>query len=247
MHPILFKIGPLTIYTYGLFVAIGFVAATYISTYYARKENIDKEKILDLSIYIFIGSLVGARLLYVLVEFKQYIERPLDIFKVWEGGLVFYGGLIGGLIIFFWYVKKYNFKVWKIIDIFTLGLVLGQGIGRIGCFFSGCCYGIKSNKFGVIFSNLKDEIPHIPTQIIESIGLFIIFTILINTKKKLDGEIFIKYIFYYGSFRFLIEFIRGDSRGPLLFSLISISQFVSIVLIIIAIFLFKKLKEKSGN
>jgi len=246
MYPVLFKIGPLTLYTYGLFVAIGFIVGTFISTYYAKKENIDKEKILDLSIYVFIGGVIGARILYILVELKQYIERPLDIFKIWEGGLVFYGGLLGGLVVFFWYTKRYNLKIWKVVDILTPGLVLGHSIGRIGCFFNGCCYGIKSSKFGIIFNSIGDNIPHIPTQIIESISLFIIFIILKTTKKKFDGEIFIKYIFYYSSFRFLIEFIRGDDRGPLIFSLISISQFISIILIIMAI-LLKRKKSKESN
>lgn len=246
MHSELIKIGPVVIYSYGLFVAIGFIIATFVCTNRAKKENIEKEKVLDLNIFVFIAGIIGARLLYVLTELKYYVKDPIAIFKVWEGGLVYYGGFLFGLAGFVWYVKKIKFNIWKMTDILMPGVAIAQCIGRIGCFFRGCCYGIQNKTFGIIFPEAGDNISRIPTQIIESLAAFFIFVVLMNKKKKFDGEIFINYLFYYGGFRFLIEFIRGDNRGPLLFSVISVSQFISIILIITGMFLYKKLK-KSGN
>ena len=139
MHPILFKLGPITIYTYGLFIALAFLASIYLAARSAKREGIDSQKIIDLSFYLMLAAIIGSRLLYVLLNFKYYLSAPGAIWQIWEGGLVFYGGLIAAAAVSFIYIRKKGLNLWQITDIFAPSLALGQAIGRWGCFFAGCC------------------------------------------------------------------------------------------------------------
>src|SRR3989339_688866 len=182
MYPELFKIGSLTIYSYGLFVAIGFLAATYIAGRRAKAAGILPEKIMDINIYTFLAGIIGARILYVLTESKYYMKSPGEILKIWEGGLVFYGALIGGVLFYFWYVKRQKLDALLVGDIIIPAVALGQAIGRLGCFMRGCCYGRESNIFGIVFKDIRE--PRIPTQLIESAAVLAVFFFLTYRKKK---------------------------------------------------------------
>lgn len=236
MYPVLLKIGPITVYSYGTFVAVGYLLAILLARKKAVKYGLDPDKITDLGLYVLIAGLAGARLLYVLTQLKSFIYRPVfDIFKIWEGGLVYYGGLIAGVIIGVWYIKKIKYPLEKVVDIVAPSIALGQFLGRIGCFLNGCCYGKVSKSFGLIFPNIGDNLPHIPTQLIESVVTLVIFLFLLKREKhkKFDGELFLLYLVLYSISRFLIEIIRADDRGPSLFGVISVSQFVSILIFIL--------------
>ena len=141
MHPILFEFGFLKIFTYGLMVATGFLFAILFASSKAKEEGLDPQKILDLCFYVMISALVGARLLYVVVEYRYFLTNPLEAFKFWKGGLVFYGGLILGVLVSLWYLKRHRMPMWKTADLLAPSIALGQGIGRWGCLFAGCCYG----------------------------------------------------------------------------------------------------------
>lgn len=237
MYSVLIKFGPITIYSYGTLIAIGFLIGIFLARYRADKYGLNPDRILDLGLYTLIGGLIGARITYVLVNLKSYMYRPVfDIFKIWEGGLVYYGGLIVGVLVGLWYIKKIKYNFWKTVDVLAPSIAIGQVFGRIGCFLNGCCYGKVSNKFGLVFNSLNDNLSHIPTQLIESIFTFIIFLFLLkrDKKKKFEGEIFLLYLLLYSSGRFIIETIRGDDRGAFFFGIISISQFVSILIFLIS-------------
>lgn len=237
MYPILIKLGPITIYSYGTLVAIGFLFAIFLARKRAKMYGVNPDRITDLGLYALIAGLIGARLLYVLTQLKSFIYRPIfDIFKIWEGGLVYYGGLIGGLLVGVWYIKKIKYPFGKVGDIVALPIALAQSFGRIGCFLNGCCYGRVSKEFGIIFPNI-DNLPRIPTQLIEAVLTFLIFLFLLKREKhkKRSGEIFFLYLFLYSTCRFFIEIIRADDRGPSLFGIISVSQFVSILLFFISV------------
>lgn len=244
MHPELFKIGPVTIYSYGLFVALGFLSATLLAGYRAKKAGLSNERIMDLNIYSFLAAVFGARLLYVLTEWNYYMQYPGQIWKVWEGGLVFYGGLITGLMFFFWYTKRHKLDPMMVADILVPGIALGQAFGRIGCFFRGCCYGVKSESFGMVFPDIGDNQPHIPTQLLESAAAFCILVFLLRRRPKFKGELFILYILLYSSVRFLIEFLRADERGPKILGVLSVSQLISLLLAVPAIILYSRQKIK---
>ena len=154
MYPILIEFGFFKIFTYGLLVATGFLVAILLASSRAEKEGLDSQKVLDLCFYVMVSALLGARLLYVVVEYRYFLASPLEIFKFWKGGLVFYGGLILGVLISLWYLKRNQMPMWKTADLLAPSIALGQSIGRWGCFFAGCCYGKKTDvAWGITFTD----------------------------------------------------------------------------------------------
>ena len=229
MYPELFTIFGITIYTYGLMVAIGFFAGMIYIIKYTNNIPVKKDQMYDFLFYLIIFSIIGARLFYVLVNIDFFIQHPADIIKIWQGGLVFYGGFITAILYTVWYCKYKKIDIKKLADIFAPAIALGHTFGRIGCFFSGCCYGKETQCFISINNRY-------PTQIIEAVGNLIIFFVLHKLYKKShkNGYIFLLYLILYSALRFSIEFLRGDDRGNFFFGL-SPAQNISIVIFIIAI------------
>jgi len=237
MYPILFRYGFLTIHTYGLFIAMAFYVCISLSAHTAQKNGIDPSIIMDLGLYIIISAIVGSRLFFVIGNYEKYINSPLDAFKVWEGGLVFYGGLILVIPVVILYLKKHSVPILKCMDVFAPYVSLGHSIGRIGCFFAGCCYGSPTNlPWAVVYKDQNSLAPlnvsfH-PTQIYSSILNFSLFLILrwMYKKIKFDGQIFSLYLILYPINRFIVEIFRSDPRGDITIGsiVLSTSQFISI-------------------
>ena len=254
MHPILFKIGPITIYTYGVLIATAFFLGLALAARQARVEGEDPQKIMDLSFYILISAIVGSRLLYIVVEYKEYISNPLRIFKVWEGGLVFYGGFIMAMAVVIIYIRKHEMNLWKVGDILAPSVAIGQGVGRLGCFFAGCCYGRETDvPWAFIFKDPNTLAPmdvHLhPTQLYDSANGFIIFVILLILRKfkKFDGQLFWTYPLLYAVGRFIVEIFRGDERGFVIESFLSTSQFIAIPLFIVSLAMLIRLKQQKSE
>ena len=264
MFPKLFEYHWLVVHSYGFLLALAFILGLYISARAASREHLDKAKIYDLGLYIAISSLLGAKLLLFITDFEYYSQNPGEIFSMatLRSGGVYYGGFIVAVVVGVLFTKYQRLPVWRVADIFSPGIAVGQAIGRLGCFAAGCCYG-KPTKLpiGVIFKNPYSRetvgvplmIPLHPTQLYEAACNAIIFVILwLSLKsKKFDGQVFIFYLVLYSTARFLIEFLRGDpDRGFLFNGLLSTSQFISLVLLIAAAMLFFVLKpavqEKSA-
>ncbi|MCL2335385.1 MAG: prolipoprotein diacylglyceryl transferase [Endomicrobia bacterium] len=255
MHPILFHFGHITLYTYGLFVALGFFAGSMYISYGAKKMNpqiISQDELYSLLFYTVIFALVGARLLFIITEFREYAAAPLNVFKVWEGGLVYYGGFIAALLCVIIYTWRKKISILALGDIFAPALALGHFFGRIGCFFAGCCYGKSCElPWTVVFNNpdtlAARGIPLHPTQLYEAFCNIVLFVLLYRYNKKphANGLTIAFYLIAYALFRFTIEFFRGDDRGAQFLGL-SISQAVSIVILLIGIFLFYK-RSNSGK
>jgi len=235
VHPILLKIGSMTIYSYGFMLALGFLASIILACFLARKISIKPENILDVAMFVFIGAIIGARTFYV-IFFWYEIRNPWEAFMIWNGGLIFYGGLVFGLLGLIWACKIFKISVMDMLDIATPATFLGYAIGRIGCFLNGCCYGVKcSLPWAVEFPHLL-ELRH-PTQIYASISGFIIMGILLFLfyRRKFQGQIFALGIIFYPSYRFLIDFIRDNTRY--LFGLTN-AQIGSIFIIIFGLILY---------
>ncbi|QPJ65632.1 MAG: prolipoprotein diacylglyceryl transferase [Candidatus Nitrohelix vancouverensis] len=251
MHPVLLEFGFVKIFSYGLLVASGFFAAIMYASRQAKREGMNPQEIVDLCFYIMIASLLGARLLYVLVEFSYFSQNPLEAFKFWKGGLVFYGGLIGGTIVAIVYMKRCGMDLWKVADVLAPAIAIGQGIGRWGCFFAGCCYGRPSDvPWAITFSNAKSLAPlnialH-PTQIYLSLNAIAIFLILVwlQKRKHFDGQILWTYGILYAVGRFVIEYFRNDDRGYVIDGVLSTSQFVGIIVFILSIAMWFLLKNR---
>ncbi len=244
MYPTLIELGPLTIHTYGLAIALAFIIGILLATHQAEKEGINPEKILDLGFYLMIAAIIGSRLLFVLLEYKAYVDNPWRIFKIWEGGLVFYGGLIAAVITGSWYIRKHGLPFWKTADIVAPSIAIGQGIGRLGCFAAGCCYGkLTELPWAVTFRHPESLAPigvalH-PTQLYESLLMMIIFGLLVIIRKvrHISGQVFLSYIILYSIARFGLEFFRGDPRGSVtaLGYILSTSQIISVIGLVIAL------------
>lgn len=219
MYPILFKLGPLTIYTYGVFVFLGILAAYFVGLRQAQKYSIEKEKFCDIIFWALLAGFIGARIFFIIVNFSYFLSSPWELIFS-RSGFVFYGGIIFGVGAVYFLTKKYKISFLKFCDIIALGLPLGHSIGRLGCFFYGCCYG--RTVAGVV----------IPTQLISALALFLIFlTLMVLKRKKLvPGSLLAFYMIFYGFFRFIIEFFRGDPRSYI--SLFSVAQVISVIMVI---------------
>lgn len=238
MYPVLFKIGPITIYTYGVMVALGFTIGLYLAAREAKRENISSDNIINLFFWIVIPGFIGARIVYIFTEWEYFLRYPLRIFLANEG-FVFYGGFIAAFLGAFWYVNRQKIDVWKTADIIAPSIAIGHAISRLGCFFYGCCYGKPTNSWiGILFPPESPAgqlgVPVIPTQLISSFVLLVIFFILVIARRyrKFFGQIFWLYVLLYAAARFAIEFFRGDPRGHIW--TFSTSQFIAIFMVIAA-------------
>jgi phosphatidylglycerol:prolipoprotein diacylglycerol transferase len=227
MHPILFSLGPVNIYSYGLMLSIGFLLSVYLLAKRAAHFGIPKGFIDNLAMCFLLSGILGARLLYVVMNIHHFIYDPLDIIMLHKGGLVYYGGFISALICGIVYTRIKNMPVLDTADLVIPFAVLGHAIGRIGCFLNGCCYGKPTDSaLGMVFPG--SHIRLWPTQIFSAVGLFFIFLILLfmQRRKRFNGEVFWLYLILYGVFRFSIEFLRGD-LVPVFYGL-TVTQLISL-------------------
>lgn len=244
MHPILLKIGPIPIHTYGFLIAMGFLISISVAQRLAKRSQLNIEKILDLNFWGLLVGFMGARALFVITRFSSFMENPIDIFKVWEGGLVFLGGPMAAIPFGVWYLRKNKMPIWRTLDVYTPGFVIGHMFGRFGCLAAGCCYGKPTGtSFGVrLYSDLVERnlrgIPLHPTQLYEAGSLFVLFWVLlwVFKRKQFDGQVAITYLLSYPIIRSIIEIYRGDLiRGFVIEDVISTSQFLSILIFVISL------------
>jgi len=255
MHPDLFHIGSVTVHTYGVLIALAFLAGIFVGMREARRKGIDPERVMDLGVYLLAAAIIGSRLFQVAINYHYYFANPLEIFKIWKGGLVFYGGFILAVLVGVWYMRRHDIPVWKMGDTLAPSIALGQAIGRLGCFSAGCCYGCPTDvPWAVTFTNSKSlavlGVPLHPTQLYESLATFLLFLGLYAFRKriKFDGQLFWTYVLCYSVIRFLIEFLRGDiGRGFVEFAgfNFSTSQAVGIGAFLLSITMLTRLKKAS--
>ncbi|MBQ8638791.1 MAG: prolipoprotein diacylglyceryl transferase [Lachnospiraceae bacterium] len=227
----LFHIGPLTIYGYGLMIALGILAAFSTSMTRAKRKGMDTDALFNMGLIGIACGLVGAKLLYYVVEFPSIWKDPSQLLQLNEGFVV-YGGLVAGFASPYLYARIKKLEFWRYLDVTVAGVALAQGFGRIGCFLAGCCYGMETDSwFGVVFpegSLAPAGVRLIPTQLISSVGDFLFAVILMaaERKNKKPGMVSGLYLVLYSVGRFLIEFLRDDPRGSI--GMLSTSQFIAL-------------------
>jgi len=253
MHPVLFKFGQVTIHTYGFFIALAALAGMFVARFEARKLDLDPDKVVDACFYVVVAAIVGSRLFYVITNIELFTSAPLDVFKIWNGGLVFYGGFIGSALTLIAYLKIYHLPLGKMADISALALPLGHTLGRIGCFFAGCCYGkICHHPWAITFKNPDSLAPLFvqlhPTQLYSSASNFLIFLLIFSLRrfKKYDGQLFWIYCVFYGINRSIIEVFRGDFRGGTVLNTFSISQTIGLSSALVAVIMLIILGRKNS-
>jgi len=241
MFPILLHLGPLTIRTYGAMIATAFLVSLQMSRVAAHARRIGEAFLLDLVAILVIAGLLGARILYVLLNLSYFRLHPWETVKVWEGGLVFYGGFVLAAIVGMIFTRYRGYPLEDVADCLAPGLALGQGIGRWGCFFAGCCYGKPTSlPWAVTFKDPASlaplGIPLHPVQIYESLGSVAIAGLLwflLMRRKESHGEIFWFYMLLYGLLRFWMETLRGDDRGGMIGGLAP-SQIIALAAIVVS-------------
>jgi len=251
MHPILFHIGPFALHSYGVFVAMAFLSAMGLALREAGRVGEDPEKILDLCFYVLVAAIAGSRILYVVVNWPTFEQDPVEIVRIWHGGLVFYGGFIGAFIAAWWYIRSKKLSFLKTADILAPSIAFGQFVGRIGCFCAGCCYGKPSNlPWAVVFTDPESlaprGIPLHPTQLYSSLNGLLIFALLVGLRriKSFDGQLFWSYVLLYAVTRSIIEIFRGDPRGMFFGGAISTSQLLGSIMAAVAIVMLIVLKRQ---
>ncbi len=218
MHPILLKLGPITLYSYGVMLVVAFLTATWFATRAAHQvplpfRAINAEPLVDFISFSLLGGIVGARLFYIALQWDYFKQFPQELPAIWHGGLVWYGGFLGGLVAGWWYVRAQRLNFLRVLDQFIPFGAFAHAIGRIGCFLNGCCYGRPTQSWcGVRFPGHPE--PLIPTQLIEAAGLLLLFLMLRRLQRpsllSRTGWIFGSYLIGYGTLRFGVEFFRGD-------------------------------------
>jgi len=219
VHPIAFQLGSFTIHWYGVMIALAFLAGLWTATRRARRENIPGEKIADVVLWLMIGSIIGARFVYVTTYWKdEFADQPLsEIFMIQHGGLVYYGGLIGAILATYIYLRWKKMPLWKTADVLAPSIALGNVFGRIGCLLNGCCYGRACSLPWAIRFPADNPLhppttPVHPTEIYDALDNYLLYLLLawLFRHKKFDGQVFATYLIGYAVTRTIMECFRGD-------------------------------------
>ena len=244
MHPILLTLGPVTVYTYGVAMALAFLVTLWLAARATRGPlrglvPMTEAALIDWGCWTMLGGLLGGRLLYVMENWAFYRSQPEEILAVWHGGLVWYGGLFGGLAAQAIFFARRRYECLAATDQIIPFAVLGHAIGRLGCFANGCCYGVPTTAwYGVRFPG--HPIPLVPTQLMESAGLLGLFVILqrLQTPAVLrrPGRLFGSYLIGYAILRWVIERWRGDQA--IIRWGMTLPQLMSVVLFIVGVTLW---------
>ena len=247
MRKVLFEVFGISIYSYGLMIALGVLFAGIMFIKRAKKSDYSEDHLFDAIIFAVISGILGGKLLYIIVEFKEIKEDP-SILLNFGNGFVIYGAIILGAVGLLLYCKKRKWNYGEIFDYAAPSVALAQGFGRIGCFLAGCCYGSETDMwFGVTFptGSLAPTGVHLhPTQIYSAAFDFAlaIFLILYSRENKVKGRVFAMYTIIYSVGRFLVEFLRNDPRGSV--GVLSTSQFIAIGTFILGIVMYNIHKFK---
>jgi phosphatidylglycerol:prolipoprotein diacylglycerol transferase len=244
--------GPYALHTYGVLLAAAFLVGLWVAHGQAKRAGLDANRITDMAVYVLIAGLIGAKLMLVVVDYDYYRKNPRELFSIFQSGRVFYGGLMAGLVVAFFFARRYQLPGWATADVLAPGVVIGQCIGRLGCFAAGCCYGKTATvPWAVTFKDASNNVgtpvdtPLHPSQIYESLATLLIFAVLIwlAPRKKFNGQVALAYLALYSAARFGLEYYRGDPGrgfvGPF-----STSQAVAIALLTFAVIAFVRLRHK---
>lgn len=249
MCTVFFRIGNISIYGYGVMMALGLISAVWLGCFRAKFYGIDPDVFFNGAFWGIVFGLLGAKLMYLIVEIREIIANPRLLLDV-GSGFVVYGGLITGIITPYFYFTKYKKgSTLDKLDLAMPSISIGQFFGRMGCLMAGCCYGkaLEAHKwYGMVFpesSSAPAGIELYPTQLMSAIGnlLLCAFLIFMTDRVKYRGQVISLYMICYSVGRFLIEYLRNDPRGSV--SIFSTSQFISLFMFtggVILWFVFKK-------
>ena len=267
MHPVLFDIGRFKLHSYGLMVFLAFAFGVWLGTVRAKKVGIPPGKVIDLTMWILVSSLIGSRLLYVLTHLDEFRGRWIDVISPFQSdgtigiaGLVILGGVALAIPVSWYYLKRQAIPFSKMADVMIPSLAFGIAIGRVGCLLNGCCFGLPTElPWGIVFpetcyagSVFPDQHIH-PTQVYAIIANAVIGVLLLlrTPHKKFEGELFWLFFLLYGPYRTLVETGRYYRDSMILFDVgvfnFTISMLISILLILFALFMLVRGYRSAGR
>ncbi|MCP4458144.1 MAG: prolipoprotein diacylglyceryl transferase [Cytophagales bacterium] len=254
MHPELFSIGNFTVHAYGFMIMLGaLIAYLYMASTVKRELGIEPDKIQTVAIFIILSAFIGGKLFFYFEKPNYYFNPPSNMLENFRTGFVFYGSLIFAVPVAVWYFRKEKWPLWAMMDRLAIASLILHASGRLGCFFAGCCYGVPTDlPWGVTFTDELAQAKPLqttlhPTQLYESFFLLsvLVFLIMFKRYKRFDGQLFMIYLLLYAVGRGIIEIFRGDlRRGFLIEDILSHSQFISILLITVALWMYRRLQKR---
>ena len=257
VHPIAFHLGPLTVHWYGILLAVGMLAGLWTAGRRAPLTGIPSDKVSDVGVWLIIGAVLGARILYVATYWREsFAGQPIwEIFMIQRGGLVFYGGLIGASLACIAYCRRQQLALWKLADVLAPSIALGYVFGRLGCLMNGCCFGRACGlPWAIRFPSHPNggslpDVPLHPTQIYSSLLNLILYVALagLYRRKKFDGQVFAAYLIGYAMMRSLVEIFRGDYSEAHRHSGLTPAHLVSVGILLAGAGLFAALSRRSSN
>ncbi len=232
------QFGPIEIKSWGTMLVLAFVAGSAYMIYYGDRRVLTPAECLDVALYTLVGAVIGARLLYVALDWPVYSARLYALFNVWEGGLSFHGGLIGGILGVWIYCRRRQKSFGAVMDQGAPAVALGYVFARLGCFLNGCCHGHESHlPWAMRFPH--GELPNVPvhpTQLYAALSSLVILGILLQLRKimRRPGHLFVAYLGLYSIARFLLEFTRAGATGRFMKSIpgLTIAQFASLIILV---------------
>jgi len=259
MHPNLFELpifGGTAVHTYGVLLAGGFLAAVGFCVHQARRYGENPQRILDLCFYILIAAIVGSRLYFVALEWPYFSQHPTAMFNLASGGLVFYGGAIGGTLTAMYLMWKWKLPFWRTCDLMAPAVPIGIFFGRLGCFAAGCCYGRETHApWAAVFRDpatlAPRDIPIHPTQLYAGLDAVILFValVLLQRVKRFDGQVFSALLIGYAVLRYLVEEpFRSDARGAVVDGVsVSVATGVPVLLAGLGLMVFLGWRARSAR
>ncbi|MBI5886269.1 MAG: prolipoprotein diacylglyceryl transferase [Deltaproteobacteria bacterium] len=258
MHPILFKYGFIEIRFYGLMYVVAILTATWIIKHEVRRKAIaiSEDDVMNLIVWTVIGGVVGARLYYVVFNLGYYLSDLKEIPAIWHGGLAIHGGLIGGISVAWFYLRRRSVAFWRMADAVAPSLILGQAFGRFGNFMNGDAHGAPTDMpWGIVFppesiaGRQFPGVPLHPTMLYEmffNLCIFAFIWLVLRRREHRDGYIFAMYVALYSVGRFVVEHFRADS---LMFGSLRAAQMASIgiSLVALAVIIAGRLWETPGE
>ncbi|HEX7079179.1 MAG TPA: prolipoprotein diacylglyceryl transferase [Candidatus Eisenbacteria bacterium] len=257
MHPTLLQFGRFAIHSYGLMLAIAFLVAIQVFLARGRARGLSEDRLSTLSLWLLVLAIIGGRAFFVVTHWDDYKADPLAIVKLWEGGLMIYGGYILAIVGGIAYVRRAGMPVWRVADAAAPGMAIGVGIGRIGCFLNGCCFGLPTHApWGIRFPASSYSTAVFPGEALQpsqlymvaaGLGLFLLLLAL-DRKPRFDGALFWTYVAIDAGLRFAIDFTRyyddASTLGRIGGLTFNVNQAVSVGLIAVSIVMLRVLARR---
>jgi phosphatidylglycerol:prolipoprotein diacylglycerol transferase len=253
MHPVLFEVGGITVYSYGFMIALGVIGAVAYMVIQGKKDvGLTFDQANTLFLFIFIAAFVGGKFFLLLENPSLYLSAPKKLLT--GRGFVFYGSFLFAIPTMLWFFKKHKLNPYKMLDVMAVVTCIVHMFGRIGCFFAGCCYGKPTTgPLGITFTDQACQAPLntplVPTQLLEAGFIFLVMLLLLLIKSKFQkfyGQLFLLYLILYAIGRSILEIFRGDvARGFIIDGYLSHSQFIALLVVIVTGFVYVRWSKKN--